>query len=151
MCADICMCEDKKCASRTRCYRFTAEQDEHRQSYFAKSPRGKTQTRCSEFWSNSGTPDPTDYTVQKKISMVEYNAICDRIIGLGLPVHKTLIKLLAEAGKYEVSRKQPIISDKKVDIKADKKGCKPCLRKGLIADKKMDKKCDKTHTKRGKK
>jgi len=63
--ADICMCLDKRCPSRTLCYRFTAEKDKYRQSYFAKSPRKKGKMRCEEFWSNDGTPDPSDYSVNE--------------------------------------------------------------------------------------
>ena len=61
--ADIAMCQDKKCPSRTLCYRYTAERCQYAQSYFAKSPREKGNVRCENFWSNSGTPDPTDDSV----------------------------------------------------------------------------------------
>lgn len=63
MCADICMCADQRCPSRTLCYRFTAKADPMRQAYFSGGLRGKDSMRCSEFWDNSangGNPDPTD-------------------------------------------------------------------------------------------
>jgi hypothetical protein len=63
--ADICMCLDNRCPSRTLCYRFTAKKDEYRQSYWAKSPRKPHAVRCEEFWSNKGIPDPTDYSVNE--------------------------------------------------------------------------------------
>lgn len=63
--ADICCCQDNRCPSRTMCYRFTAKKDEMRQSYWAKSPRKAHAMKCEEFWDNSWTPDPTDYSVNK--------------------------------------------------------------------------------------
>ncbi len=64
--ADICCCLDKRCPSRTLCYRFTAEKDEYGQAYWAKSPRKPHAMRCDEFWSNEGDPDPSDDTVKHK-------------------------------------------------------------------------------------
>ncbi len=61
--SDICMCRDKRCPSRTLCYRFTAEADKYRQAYWVKSPRKPHAMCCDEFWdnrSNNGNPDPTD-------------------------------------------------------------------------------------------
>ena len=47
---DICMCSDKKCPKRKKCYRFTARPSEWNQSYFSGSPReGK---KCEYFNSN---------------------------------------------------------------------------------------------------
>ena len=63
--ADITKCRDKRCPSRTLCYRFTAKADEYRQSYWAKSPRKPHAVRCEEFWSNDGIPDPMDDSVHK--------------------------------------------------------------------------------------
>lgn len=63
MAADVCMCQDKRCPSRTLCYRYTAKACKYRQAYFAKSPRKKDAMRCEEFLdnsSNNGNPDPTD-------------------------------------------------------------------------------------------
>lgn len=48
--ADITACDDKKCPSRTICYRFTCPKNKYKQSYFAKSPRKKDAMRCDEFW-----------------------------------------------------------------------------------------------------
>ena len=39
---DITMCKDDECPSRKDCYRFMAEPNPRRQSYFAESPRPKT-------------------------------------------------------------------------------------------------------------
>lgn len=47
---DITMCRDAACPFREHCYRFTATPSEHRQSYFAKSPR--TGDMCPEAWPN---------------------------------------------------------------------------------------------------
>ena len=92
---------------------------------------------------------------RKRISMKEYNAICDRIIGLGLPVHETLMALLEEAGKYEVSEKQSIISDKKCDKthKKQLKVCKTHTQKGInmANSTKKGQKVGKTYPKGGKK
>lgn len=66
MCADICMCQDKRCPSRVLCYRYTAEPCKYRQAYWAKSPRKPHAMRCQDFWSNDGEPDPTDFTVSHK-------------------------------------------------------------------------------------
>jgi hypothetical protein len=49
--ADITACSDKRCPSRTLCYRYVCEKDTY-QSYFAKSPRKKGRIRCEEFWDN---------------------------------------------------------------------------------------------------
>jgi hypothetical protein len=51
--ADITACSDKRCPSRTICYRYTCEKDTY-QSYFAESPRKDGEMRCEEFWDNGG-------------------------------------------------------------------------------------------------
>jgi len=44
---DITMCKNKKCKKKDKCYRFTAEPSEYRQSYAEfKEP-------CYDFWDNS--------------------------------------------------------------------------------------------------
>jgi hypothetical protein len=62
--ADITKCRDKRCPSRTLCYRYTAKANPDRQAYFAENPYRKMDAvRCDEFWdntSNNGNPDPTD-------------------------------------------------------------------------------------------
>ena len=63
--SDITACGDKRCPSRTLCYRYTCEKDTHWQSYLAKSPRKLCAVSCDEFWSNKGTPDPTDLSVNE--------------------------------------------------------------------------------------
>jgi hypothetical protein len=47
--ADITACRDKRCPSRTLCYRYTCEKDTY-QSYFAKSPRKIHAMKCNEYW-----------------------------------------------------------------------------------------------------
>ena len=114
--ADICMCQDKRCPSRTVCYRFTAERDKYRQAFFSKSPRKPHAMSCDEFWSNEGTPDPTDYSIQsnvhkrKVISMKEYNQKMAEIIKMGKPVTDTLVDMLEEAAKYKIT--QPALRKK---------------------------------------
>jgi len=49
--ADVTACNDKRCPSRTLCYRFTCQKDEY-QSYFVKSPRKNGAVSCCEFWDN---------------------------------------------------------------------------------------------------
>ena len=50
MLPDITMCADKECPLSKQCYRFTAEPNEFRQSYFSVSPRDES--GCSYFWKN---------------------------------------------------------------------------------------------------
>lgn len=38
---DITMCDNTKCPLRNSCYRFTAEPNKYRQSYFAEKPKLK--------------------------------------------------------------------------------------------------------------
>ena len=117
--ADICACNDKKCPSRTLCYRYTCEKNKFRQAYFTLPIRVKGKMKCKEFWSNEGTPDPSDYTVtqkalrRKRISSQEYQLICDNIIAKGKPIQDTLIELLEEAGKYDLSPRKGVKHHKK--------------------------------------
>jgi hypothetical protein len=107
MCADICACSDKRCPSRTLCYRYTCEKDTYRQAYWIKSPRKAHAISCNEFWANKGDPDPSDYTVSHKkhtIPMSKYNKIMAGIIKKGKPISDTLIELLEEAGKYDITQ-----------------------------------------------
>ncbi len=62
--ADITACADSRCPSRMLCYRYTCEKEPMYQAY-ADYERAKGAMRCSEFWSNEGTPDPTDDLVHK--------------------------------------------------------------------------------------
>jgi len=137
--ADICACQDKKCPSRTLCYRYTCEKDTHWQSYFAKSPRKPHAVSCDEFWANwkgdktrSFDPDPSDYTVSHKkhmygnghknigkrtgISMKKYNEILTEIIKKGKPVSDTLVEMLEEASRFDIT--QPALR-KKDNCKCD--------------------------------
>jgi len=47
--ADITMCRGIGCHQKDTCYRFTAEANEYRQSYFVKEPM-QTPTECDHFW-----------------------------------------------------------------------------------------------------
>lgn len=49
MMPDICMCEDKECPTKDKCYRFLAIPDEYLQSYFTESPRDKETGECGYF------------------------------------------------------------------------------------------------------
>lgn len=44
--------------------------------------------------------------VRKLITATKYNALMDRIIKKGLPVHETLIAMLAEASKYDLKKEK---------------------------------------------
>ena len=113
--ADIAMCQDKRCSSRTLCYRFTAKADPYRQSYFTNS-REKGKIRCDEFWSNEGTPDPTDYSVNEA-------PIC-RCNLYGMP-HKwnAACQLFEVISKPWLSQKPTKVSDKKgKNVRKNRKG-----------------------------
>lgn len=47
--ADITMCNDITCHRTGQCYRFTANVNPYRQSYFITSPL-KADKSCDEFW-----------------------------------------------------------------------------------------------------
>ena len=49
---------------------------------------------------------------RQTISPSEYQKKMDKVIALGLPVHETLIAMLEEAGKYNLSQKTTPICDK---------------------------------------
>lgn len=49
--AYITKCNDKKCKLKEQCYRFTAENNEFRQSYFLESSRQGN--KCSYFMKNN--------------------------------------------------------------------------------------------------
>jgi hypothetical protein len=49
---DISACSNKRCPSRTLCYRYTCEKNPRYQSYGAFG-RKKGQMRCEDFWDNS--------------------------------------------------------------------------------------------------
>jgi hypothetical protein len=127
--ADICACNDKKCPSRTLCYRFTCEKSKYRQAYWAKSPRKKNAVSCEEFMSNEGNPDPTDDSVST------YKAPECRCNLYGM-VHKRnpACQLFEIFSKPWVSEKV----DKTCDKKRDKK--RSC-REDKEVDKIADKKC----------
>lgn len=51
--ADITMCNDKSCPHASKCYRFTANANPYRQSYFMESPLDKNNDwECLEFLPN---------------------------------------------------------------------------------------------------
>lgn len=50
--ADITMCNGKDYPFKESCYRFTAEQNRHRQSYFIATPYNKDKNECVYYWDN---------------------------------------------------------------------------------------------------
>ena len=56
--ADVTKCNNKNCTLRNECYRFTAVENEYRQSYFAETPK-QIEGECPEFWSNKGYTSKT--------------------------------------------------------------------------------------------
>lgn len=51
--SDITKCPGKNCTLKEECYRFTAPDNEYRQSVFVNTPQQKDGV-CEEFWSNKG-------------------------------------------------------------------------------------------------
>ena len=47
---DITMCKGLKCPSKEKCYRFKAKPTEHRQSYFANTPKLNKDGKCDYFY-----------------------------------------------------------------------------------------------------
>lgn len=47
--ADITKCEGINCPLKETCYRFTAPDNKHRQSYFVETPIKEDKT-CNEYW-----------------------------------------------------------------------------------------------------
>jgi hypothetical protein len=48
--ADITMCKGENCKLKHNCYRFKAEPNKHRQSYFSEPPfKGN---KCKYYWEN---------------------------------------------------------------------------------------------------
>lgn len=47
---DIAMCKDEECPLNKTCYRYQADPDEDRQSYFAHSPRNVETNECKYYW-----------------------------------------------------------------------------------------------------
>jgi hypothetical protein len=47
--ADISMCKGEGCKLKENCYRFKANANEFRQSYFSKPPNN-TPTECEYYW-----------------------------------------------------------------------------------------------------
>lgn len=45
---DITMCNDEECPQKERCYRFIAEANPYRQSFFVESP--KKMDGCDYLW-----------------------------------------------------------------------------------------------------
>ena len=48
--SDIAKCKGKSCPIKKKCYRYVAEADEYRQSYFTTSPYDKEKKECQSFW-----------------------------------------------------------------------------------------------------
>jgi len=49
--ADITMCSGKGCELKSECYRYTAFENPHRQSFFTTPPVEADGT-CEQFWRN---------------------------------------------------------------------------------------------------
>lgn len=47
--ADITKCEGKNCPLKESCYRYTAKDNEYRQSYFIKTPYSFLNKKCDEY------------------------------------------------------------------------------------------------------
>jgi hypothetical protein len=104
--SDICMCEDKKCPSRTLCYRFTAEKCEYRQSYFAESPRKKGQMCCSSFWNNDSDECECDAMgIEHKRSKIceDYLKKMDKA---GIKSQEHILKEMSEKNTYVSNKKR---------------------------------------------
>lgn len=52
---DISMCANRECPKRLECYRYTAEPNPYRQSYFVGNINKEDGT-CDYFWYNEGYP-----------------------------------------------------------------------------------------------
>ena len=48
--ADITKCIGTDCSLRETCYRFTATDNEFRQSYFVEVPYKKDKNKCNYYW-----------------------------------------------------------------------------------------------------
>ena len=48
--ADITMCGGAECPLRFTCYRFKAEPNEYRQSFFKTPPYKKEEMHCEFYW-----------------------------------------------------------------------------------------------------
>lgn len=44
------MCKDSECPLNKTCYRYQADPDEYRQSYFGHSPRNVKTNECKYYW-----------------------------------------------------------------------------------------------------
>jgi len=49
---DISMCGNEKCPRRKNCYRFTAEPNQHWQTYGSFPAEGDSFDECEYFWNN---------------------------------------------------------------------------------------------------
>lgn len=64
--ADITMCDDGNCHIKNGCYRYKALPNEHRQSYFAKSPYSKKLKECQSYWPLRAGMVLKDKTIESK-------------------------------------------------------------------------------------
>lgn len=48
--ADITKCNGKNCPLSKNCYRFAAQVNEYRQSYFTEPPYNKEKEECEYYW-----------------------------------------------------------------------------------------------------
>jgi len=51
--ADITMCSGADCPLKDNCYRYTANKNEHRQSFFMNVPYNKEDCKCDHYWDNT--------------------------------------------------------------------------------------------------
>jgi hypothetical protein len=51
--ADITMCSGLNCPLKEKCYRFTAIENQFRQSYFQHPPYDVSRENCSLFWEDT--------------------------------------------------------------------------------------------------
>jgi hypothetical protein len=100
--ADITMCLDKRCPSRTLCYRFTAPFERRYQSV-ADFQRRKGCVRCGSFWDNSSECSCELYGMKHR-----RNGGCEVFEAITMP------KIAAKCRKATVSsKKQPKVCKRK--------------------------------------
>ena len=107
---DISKCSDKRCPSRTLCYRFTAPSEPRYQSFGAFG-RKAGQKKCEDFWDNAVSDKCQNGAINETetISMERYSNMIDEIAAKGKPVADTLIEMLELASRFKVLVKKHMI------------------------------------------